>query len=77
MEPSGKPHHGHSHEPATDHAALVPTEVAECPVMCGTMVVKTEAEENGLVREYGGQLHYLCCDSCGALWDASQEEYAG
>ncbi|MFD6951218.1 hypothetical protein A6A08_23820 [Nocardiopsis sp. TSRI0078] len=77
MEPSGKPHHGHSHEPAADHTALDPTEVAECPVMRGTMVVKTEAEENGLVREYGGQLYYLCCDSCGALWDASPEEYAG
>ncbi|GAA1080630.1 hypothetical protein [Nocardiopsis metallicus] len=50
MEPSDKSHH--SHEPATGHAALNPDEVAECPAMRGAMVVKTEAEEDGLVREY-------------------------
>ncbi|WP_435107095.1 hypothetical protein [Nocardiopsis synnemataformans] len=67
--------HGHGHEPDTEH--LESTEVAECPVMRGTMVVKAEAEENDLAREHEGQLYYLCCDSCGALWDADPTEYAG
>ena len=65
------PHHEH-------HASadIDPSQVATCPVMPGSTVVKTEAEEEGLVRDYNGKRYYLCCDECGSLWDAAPAQYA-
>jgi YHS domain-containing protein len=59
--------HGHGHDAAIQRDA---SELAECPVMPGSTVVKTEAEEDGLYRDYNGQRYYFCCDACGPLWDA-------
>jgi YHS domain-containing protein len=66
--------HGHGHDAASQQVDS--EELAECPVMPGSMVVKSEAEEDGLVRDYNGQRYYLCCDSCGPLWDADPAQYA-
>ncbi|GAA3511753.1 YHS domain-containing protein [Georgenia daeguensis] len=65
-------HGGHSHT-AVDAPA---EELAECPVMPGSMVVKAEAEASGLVREYEGKTYYLCCDACGPMFDADPKKYA-
>lgn len=44
--------------------------------MIGTTVVKAQAEEAGLYRDYHGQRYWLCCDTCSALFDANPAEYA-
>lgn len=71
--------HNHGHDHGHSHGAtrpdLDPSELAECPVMPGSMVVKTEAEEDGLVRDHEGTRYYLCCESCGPLWDADPAKY--
>lgn len=77
-------HHHHSpakvtsqcHGHGTGSAGVDASELAECPVMPGSMVVKAEAEEAGLVRDHAGERYYLCCDSCGPLWDADPAKYA-
>lgn len=74
-------HHGHHESEAHHHPGgnlLGPSsdDLAECPVMPGSMVVKTEAEANGLFRDYEGRRFYLCCSSCGPLFDADPAKYA-
>jgi YHS domain-containing protein len=72
----------HEHENATAQHAhpnlLGPQddELAECPVMPGSMVVKAEAEAAGLARDYNGQRYYLCCAGCAPLFDADPAKYA-
>ncbi|NEE01971.1 YHS domain-containing protein [Phytoactinopolyspora halotolerans] len=66
--------HGHGHDSVHDQHDE--SELAECPVMPGSTVVKAEAEEDGLYRDYNGRRYYFCCDSCGPLWDADPERYA-
>lgn len=61
-------------------AAQTPTppgaqDEATCPVMPGSTVIKAEAEEAGLFRDYQGQRYWLCCDSCGPLFDAEPGLY--
>lgn len=51
-------------------------DITECPVMVGTTVIKTQAEEAGLYRDYQGQRYWLCCTSCGPLFDADPDRYA-
>lgn len=51
-------------------------DITECPVMVGTTVIKTQAEEAGLYRDYQGQRYWLCCASCGPLFDADPDRYA-
>ncbi|WP_315552473.1 hypothetical protein [Microbacterium aurum] len=80
--------HQHAHEPQHDHGAaagschspaaanLPADQVAECPVMPGNMVVKTDAEAAGLVRDYEGVRYYLCCAGCGPKFDADPAVYA-
>lgn len=63
---------GHA-SPAADYTDA---ETATCPVMVGTVVVKADAEAAGLVREHDGQTYWLCCASCGPLFDAEPERYA-
>lgn len=73
----GHHEHSHSHSHDVQHGGdLDPDEVAECPVMPGSMVVKAEAEDEGLVRDYDGKRYYLCCDACGPMWDADPARYA-
>lgn len=56
-------------------AGANPDDIAECPVMAGSTVLKADAEEAGLVRDYQGQRYWLCCASCGPLFDADPERY--
>lgn len=63
----------HHHQPASDTASST---TAKCPVMPGSPVDKAEAELEGLVRDYNGQRYYLCCESCGPMWDADPARYA-
>ena len=44
--------------------------------MPGNMVVKTDAEAAGLVRDYEGVRYYLCCAGCGPKFDADPAVYA-
>lgn len=58
--------------PATSNTA----ELAQCPVMPDSTVVKADAEAAGMVREYQGTRYWLCCASCGPMFDADPAEYA-
>lgn len=40
------------------------------------MVLKADAEEEGLVRDYKGIRYYLCCDACAPMFDANPDRYA-
>ncbi|MGP5165076.1 hypothetical protein [Arthrobacter rhombi] len=51
-------------------------DVTECPVMVGTTVIKAQAEEAGLYRDYQGQRYWLCCNTCAPLFDADPGRYA-
>ena len=51
-------------------------DMATCPVMAGTPVVKSVAEAAGLFRDYEGQRYWLCCASCGPAFDADPARYA-
>ena len=51
-------------------------DVAECPVMTGTLVNKAHAEAAGLYRDHNGQRYWFCCAACGPMWDADPDEYA-
>ncbi|QVQ51373.1 hypothetical protein J4H86_21575 [Spiractinospora alimapuensis] len=50
-------------------------DVATCPVMRGSTVVKADAEAAGLYRDHNGTRYWLCCSSCGPLFDADPERY--
>jgi YHS domain-containing protein len=51
-------------------------EIAECPVMRGSTVVKADAEAKGLFRDYEGQRYWFCCAGCEAPFDADPAKYA-
>lgn len=64
------------HAPKPDELAAVQgEEVTECLVMLGTPVIKSQAEQAGLFRDYEGQRYWFCCASCGPLFDADPERY--
>lgn len=64
------------HAPSAESTVQTPaTDMAECPVMVGTPVVKAEAEAAGLYRDYNGERYWLCCGSCGPLFDADPDRY--
>ena len=72
---------GHAHpEPTSHHGInlLGPSaeELAECPVMRGSTVVKADAEAKGLFRDYAGQRYWFCCAGCEAPFDADPSKYA-
>ncbi|WP_342470383.1 YHS domain-containing protein [Promicromonospora iranensis] len=72
---------GHAHSTATSpHGTnlLGPSaeELAECPVMRGSTVVKADAEAKGLFRDYEGQRYWFCCAGCEAPFDADPAKYA-
>jgi YHS domain-containing protein len=50
-------------------------ELAECPVMRGSTVVKADAEAKGLFRDYKGQRYWFCCAACEAPFDADPAKY--
>lgn len=76
-QPDHHDHDAHAHGGHSHSAVAGPGEdLAECPVMPGSMTVKAEAEAAGLVREYEGQTYYLCCDACGPMFDAEPKKYA-
>lgn len=37
--------------------------------------MKAEAEAAGLFRDYKGERYWLCCGSCGPLFDADPDRY--
>lgn len=51
-------------------------DVTECLVMPGTPVIKSQAETDGLFRDYQGQRYWFCCAACGPLFDADPDRYA-
>ena len=79
-EHDGHEHDGHSHSAAAAHGLnlLGPSadEIAECPVMRGSTVVKAEAEAKGLFRDYEGQRYWFCCAACEDPFDADPARYA-
>jgi YHS domain-containing protein len=69
--------HGHSHTATDAHGHDAPAgEIAECPVMAGSTVLKADAEAAGLVRDFESTRYYLCCAACGPLFDADPAKYA-
>lgn len=65
------------HTTSAETVAQTPTsEMAECPVMVGTPVVKADAEATGLYRDHRGQRYWLCCAGCGPRFDADPDRYA-
>lgn len=64
------------HATQADTAASPAEQLAECPVMTGTSVVKADAEAVGLYRDYEGQRYWLCCAGCGPAFDAEPGRYA-
>jgi YHS domain-containing protein len=72
---------GHGHPAASSHHGLnllgpSADELAECPVMRGSTVVKADAEAKGLFRDYEGQRYWFCCAGCEAPFDADPAKYA-
>ncbi|TLP93050.1 YHS domain-containing protein [Nesterenkonia salmonea] len=65
-------HASNAEDPTTADSA----EVTDCLVMPGNPVIKSQAEEAGLYRDYNGQRYWLCCATCGPLFDADPERYA-
>ena len=65
--------HSHSHVSAPSDLGH---DVAECPVMVGRPVVKSRAEAVGLYRDHKGRRFWLCCKTCGDLFDADPDRYA-
>ena len=58
-----------------DISGLNAEDVADCPVMPGSSVVKADAEAAGLFREHDGSRYWFCCDACGPLFDADPQRY--
>ncbi|MFW0773025.1 hypothetical protein ACLRGI_07630 [Paenarthrobacter nitroguajacolicus] len=66
----------HNHNAQNEAQAAEESETAECPVMRGVVVNKQEAVAEGLYRDHEGTRYYLCCDTCGPMFDAEPEKYA-
>ncbi|MPV36020.1 YHS domain-containing protein [Georgenia subflava] len=60
----------------TSAAAPTSADVAECPVMPGSSVVKADAEAAGLFRDHEGRRYWFCCAGCGPRFDADPAKYA-
>ena len=84
---SGHDDHEHSHSAASggcsghapkteDLASANSGDLTECLVMPGTPVIKSQAEEEGLYRDYQGKRYWFCCAACGPLFDANPDRYA-
>lgn len=76
IEQTAKDTHAYTHTHDAVKLDHEPDDLAECPVMPGNMVVKSEAEADGMYRDYNGTRYYLCCETCVALMDADPAEYA-
>ena len=76
--------HDHDHHDAAseschhggDLSGHAPEDLAECPVMRGSTVVKADAEAKGLFRDYEGERYWFCCAGCEAPFDADPAKYA-
>ena len=68
--------HSHSHSADAHGQGAAAGDIAECPVMPGSTILKGDAEAAGLVRDYDGERYYLCCAACGPLFDADPAKYA-
>jgi YHS domain-containing protein len=63
-------------EAAAPAQTAASNDLATCPVMVGSTVVKSVAEAQGLFRDYNGSRYWFCCASCGPIFDAGPEKYA-
>lgn len=64
----------HEHHHHHDDAKGSSTEIATCPVM-GGKVNKKEAEEKGLMLEYGDKKYYVCCNHCVEIFKQNPKKY--
>ncbi|MBN9632172.1 MULTISPECIES: YHS domain-containing protein [Leifsonia] len=74
--PSAPDHHHGAPTGTRNLLGPAATDLAECPVMKGSLVVKADAEAAGLYRDYEGTRYYLCCAGCGPKFDADPARYA-
>lgn len=51
-------------------------DLTTCPVMAGSVVVKSVAEAQGLFRDHDGNRYWFCCAGCGPAFDADPAKYA-
>lgn len=63
-------HHEHAHAGGT----IADNDKAICPIM-HLPVSKSEAEAEGLTRTVEGHTYYLCCRTCGTIFDKDPERY--
>jgi len=73
---SAEKHHHHAPHPGGNLLGPAADEIADCPVMPGSVVVKSEAEAKGLFRDYEGTRYWFCCAACEPLFDADPAKYA-
>ena len=64
--------HGHHHEAP---AGTPEDDIVDCPVMPGSSVSKSIAEQQGLYRDYEGERYWFCCAVCPPMFDANPEAY--
>nr|WP_028280219.1 YHS domain-containing protein [Arthrobacter sp. H5] len=67
---------GHHHHGPSGRQQHDKDEIAHRPVMKGSTVLRADAEEEGLGRDYKGTRYYLCCDACSPMFDADPDRYA-
>ena len=73
---------GHTEDTTTQDLTLTAKpgtdaqDIAECPVMAGSPVVKAQAEATGLYRDHEGQRYWFCCAGCAPAFDADPAKYA-
>ncbi|QSB04996.1 hypothetical protein [Natronoglycomyces albus] len=75
-EPDQPAPSGCHHPSAETLAATKAEDIVDCPVMPGSTVIKSEAEAAGLYRDYLGQRYWLCCETCGPMFDEDPAAYA-
>ncbi|HBS74828.1 MAG: hypothetical protein CMF57_00995 [Leifsonia sp.] len=68
----GHDDHGHHHEAP---AGTPEDDIVDCPVMPGSSVSKSIAEQQGLYRDYEGERYWFCCAVCPPMFDANPEAY--
>ena len=74
--PGATSHHAAKPAHATNLLSqATPDELAECPVMKGSTVVKSTAEAAGLYRDVDGTRYWFCCAGCAPKFDGDPAAY--
>ena len=66
--------HSHHEHDAAGGAVIDDADKAICPVM-HIPTSKKAAADKGLVRNYDGRNLYLCCGTCGSIFDNNPKQY--